>query len=216
MVGFMRQLATEITSFGFTCANCSRVFAEDEAYFEGYDFDEDILEASGVRSYVEDRWGRDRTIEEKTFCRQCAEALDSEIRAVARSIEVQEDASGPFIRDDESDWRIYRGPNVLEEDFHVYSIPRWYREHYGGTEHAWWEKPTPDRIIEALNDAQSHGYDYVLLRHGSSTSGNGLMTTRRVVRATMRDDELHQLIVPEESVQHYSVFVAKVRRGQDT
>src|SRR5437016_1581990 len=52
-----------------------------------------------------------------------------------------------------------------------------------------------ERVREALIEAQRHGDEYVMFRHGWSTSRPGEMTARSVVRGFMRSKEATPFIV---------------------
>jgi hypothetical protein len=67
------------------------------------------------------------------------------------------------------------------------------------------------RIIESLKSAQARGRPYVLFTHGWSTSGPGKMTARSIVRNVMRSPAATPFIKRSESIQHESVFLAKVK-----
>lgn len=68
------------------------------------------------------------------------------------------------------------------------------------------------RIVESrLKQAQQNGKPYIMFNHGSSTSQNGTMTARSVVRGFMRSTAATPLIEKTHCIQHATVFVAKVR-----
>ena len=67
------------------------------------------------------------------------------------------------------------------------------------------------RVIESLQRAQANGRPYVMFTHGWSTSRPGQTTARSVVRSFMRSKAATPLIERAGSIQHPSVFVAKVR-----
>jgi hypothetical protein len=68
------------------------------------------------------------------------------------------------------------------------------------------------RALEALTEAQRHGFKWLMLRHGWSTSAGWKRTTvRSVIRGLMRGPDATPLIVRSESIQHGSVFVAAIR-----
>ena len=68
------------------------------------------------------------------------------------------------------------------------------------------------RSIEALKEAYEQNIEYVIFRHGWSTSGIGKTSARSKVRAAMRSPEATPYIVRSKCIQHNSVFVAKIRR----
>jgi hypothetical protein len=67
------------------------------------------------------------------------------------------------------------------------------------------------RVIESLRHAQANRWPYIMFTHGSSTSRLGQRTARSVVRGFMRSTAATPLIDRADSIQHPSVFVAKVR-----
>jgi hypothetical protein len=67
------------------------------------------------------------------------------------------------------------------------------------------------RIIESLRRAQANGRPYIMFTHGRSTSRPGQVTARSVVRGFMRSTAATPLIERADSIQHPSVFVAKIR-----
>lgn len=102
--------------------------------------------------------------------------------------------------------------NMLEVDFH-------YGQYKG---YAVVDRPerlpfaeTMDRVYNeafgALQRAQAQGKEYVMFRHGHSTSGPGRRSSRSVVRALMRSKAATPYIVRAKCVEHYSVFVAAIR-----
>jgi hypothetical protein len=105
------------------------------------------------------------------------------------------------------DWvRFRRLANLAEVDFHYGSArdietPYWERMANVGAE-----------ALEALRSAQAAGKDWVLFRHGASTSRLGQTTSRSVVRGLMRGPDATAYIVRSECIQHETVFVARIRR----
>ena len=69
-------------------------------------------------------------------------------------------------------------------------------------------------VVDSLKQAQGDGIQFVLFTHGHSTSRRGKTTSRSVVRGVMRSKDATPFIVRKECIQHYSVFVAKVRTIQ--
>jgi hypothetical protein len=67
-------------------------------------------------------------------------------------------------------------------------------------------------IRRSLHKAQRNGRPYVMFIHGHSTSRPGQTTARSVVRGFMRSKEATSFIVKAYSVQHPTVFIAKIRR----
>ena len=66
-------------------------------------------------------------------------------------------------------------------------------------------------VREALRVAQAEGFQYVMFRHGYSTSGPFQTTARSIVRANMRSKEATPFIIKNQSMQHNAVFVAAIR-----
>ena len=66
-------------------------------------------------------------------------------------------------------------------------------------------------VIESLQRAQANGRLYVMFTHGHSTSRPGKKSARSVVRSFMGSRVATPLIERAGSIQHPSVFVAKVR-----
>lgn len=69
--------------------------------------------------------------------------------------------------------------------------------------------------LTTLRIAQERGVRWLILRHGSSTSGPGRETARSVIRGLMRSSDATPYIVRKECVQHASVFLARVRIAND-
>lgn len=65
--------------------------------------------------------------------------------------------------------------------------------------------------LAALIKAQAEGREWLLVTHGRSTSRPGRTTARSVVRGLMRSSEATPYIIRKESIQHDSVFAAKLR-----
>jgi len=69
-----------------------------------------------------------------------------------------------------------------------------------------------ERLVkERLRDAQQNGRPYLMFIHGWSTSRPGQATARSIVRGFMRSREATPFIVKAHSIQHETVFVAKIR-----
>ena len=66
-------------------------------------------------------------------------------------------------------------------------------------------------VRDSLRKAQRNGRPYLMFIHGHSTSGPGQTTTRSVVRGFMRSKEATPLIVKAQCIQHYTVFIAKIK-----
>ncbi|MGA7825289.1 MAG: hypothetical protein WCA14_13960, partial [Steroidobacteraceae bacterium] len=108
----------------------------------------------------------------------------------------------------DGDWVELRNrlTNLLEVDFHYGSgretdVP--YRERM---EKVWAE------ALQALRKAQAAGNDWVLFRHGASTSRLGATTSRSEVRGLMRSPEATPYIIRSDCIQHETVFVARIRK----
>jgi len=103
-------------------------------------------------------------------------------------------------------WTDFRHlPGLMEIDFHWAELgPRCgsYQEAMGKVYHA---------AFSALQTARSRGLQYVLFRHGHSTSRPGAETARSVVRGLMRSKEATPYILRRECVQHPSAFLAAIR-----
>jgi hypothetical protein len=66
-------------------------------------------------------------------------------------------------------------------------------------------------VKRSLQKAQENGRPYVMFVHGYSTSRPGQTTARSVVRGFMRSKEATPFIVKAQSIQHPTVFIAKIR-----
>jgi hypothetical protein len=110
---------------------------------------------------------------------------------------------------DVGDWTEFRKlPGVREVDFHpdpnddiTMRLPYWEEM-----------ENVAKRALAALKDAYESGDQYVLFTHGWSTSHMGKTTSRSQVRKTMMSKEATPYIDRRRSIQHYSVFLAAVRR----
>lgn len=107
------------------------------------------------------------------------------------------------------DWaRFKQLPNLATIDFHFGSgaaSETSYRDRMDGVYNT---------ALEALRNAQADAKDWVLLTHGRSTSRLGATTARSVIRGLMRSPEATPLIDRSQSIQHDSVFVARIRRSK--
>lgn len=103
-------------------------------------------------------------------------------------------------------WTDLRLPNMAEVDFH----------------RQFWEPESlvpfhermdefHDKALRALEKAQADGKQYLMLRHGHSTSGPGRRSARSVVHNLMRSKEATPYIVRSKCLEHYSIFVAAIR-----
>src|SRR5262245_21109574 len=68
-----------------------------------------------------------------------------------------------------------------------------------------------DIVRRALAAAQKNSRPYVMFIHGWSTSRSGATTARSVVRSFMRSKEATPFIDRSKSIQHPTVFVAKIK-----
>jgi hypothetical protein len=71
-------------------------------------------------------------------------------------------------------------------------------------------------VRSSLQEAQRNGRPYVMFIHGWSTSRLGKTTAGSQVRSFMRSKEATQLIDRAKCIQHYTVFVAKIRTAPFT
>lgn len=72
-----------------------------------------------------------------------------------------------------------------------------------------------DFVKQVLRAAQQKGRPYIMFVHGYSTSRPGKTTARSVVRQFMRSKEATPFIDRKRSVQHETVFVAKIKGVPD-
>ena len=104
----------------------------------------------------------------------------------------------------EGDWQKLKSlPGLLEVDFH-----------FGKGEPGSFSNNMAEvaSIVEkALRDAQECGFQFVMFRHGHSTSGPFKTSARSIVRGIMRSKESTPFIIKSQSIQHSSVFVAALR-----
>lgn len=108
-------------------------------------------------------------------------------------------------RKEGGDWTEYRElPGLAELDLHRADSP---------SEFAYWEAMDAVRsdTLAALKRAQEAGRQYLLVRHGHSTSRPGAVTSRSQVRGLMRSPDATPYILRSKCVQHYSVFLAAIR-----
>jgi hypothetical protein len=107
------------------------------------------------------------------------------------------------------DWKQYRGPDVMEVDFHrADPKPGAYRARFSFRD-AMAEVAT--ETIEALESAQQNGFRAVLFTHGWSTSRRGRTSSRSVIRGLMRSKQATPYIIRSNCIQHNSVFLAAIR-----
>jgi hypothetical protein len=65
-------------------------------------------------------------------------------------------------------------------------------------------------VFDTLKQAQSDGVEWILITHGSSTSGAFKTSARSVVRGLMRSPEATPFIVRKDCVQHETAFLVRV------
>ena len=112
------------------------------------------------------------------------------------------------MRRENRNWVEYRGlPHLREVDFHPIK---------GDDEFAFlahYEKidQWKSRTLEALQQAQADGMQWLLFTHGHSTSGPGTQTARSTVRGVMRSKEATPFIIRRECIQQSSVLLAAIR-----
>ena len=104
------------------------------------------------------------------------------------------------------DWTQYRKlPQAIEVDFHYSDFgPR--EVPYDEAMDAVWTT-----AFEAIQKAYNQGVQYVIFRHGWSTSRRGNTTTRSQIRKLMRSRDATPYIRRSACIQHESVFVAAIR-----
>jgi hypothetical protein len=103
------------------------------------------------------------------------------------------------------DWTRFRVLAPREFDLH--------RSEWGRREVPYWVAMNEVRVdtLSELVAAQKWGVDWLLIRHGGSTSGRGRITARSVVRGIMRSRAATPFIVRRDCVQHELVFLARIR-----
>lgn len=73
-----------------------------------------------------------------------------------------------------------------------------------------------EQLVEnKVREAHAKGRPYILLVHGWSTSRANNTTARSVVRSFMRSSRATPYIDRRHSIQHESVFLAKIRTGDE-
>ena len=105
-------------------------------------------------------------------------------------------------------WTEYRDlPGVLEHDFHHYNpdqnAPK--LPHYELMDNVYKE------ALVIVQKAHDQGKQYVLFRHGSSTSRVGATTTRSQIRKLMQNKVATPFIIRKNCIQHETVFVVAIR-----
>lgn len=104
------------------------------------------------------------------------------------------------------DWTRFRElGDVREIDFHAQE-----GEHAESSFHERMDEAYRTSL-DALRSAQRDGVEYVIFRHGWSTSRSGRMTYRSQIRKLMRSPEATPYIRRTESIQHHAVFVAAIK-----
>lgn len=111
----------------------------------------------------------------------------------------------------EGPWDQYRSlPGLMEVDFHFANSGSnkgrriSYHDRMGNVYQL---------AIDALRQAYSKGYQYVMFTHGYSTSRRGNTTSRSVIRGLIRSKEATPYILRSKCIQHNSVFVAAIRHN---
>ena len=123
-----------------------------------------------------------------------------------RRWDFQEPTSCKPFRYGDGDWTEYRAlPNLREVDFHYSEDGPRYSEYCVAM------AGVRGTALRALREAQNAGSQYVMFRHGYSTSRRGATTARSVVRSLVRSPEATPYIIRRECIQHWSVFVAAIR-----
>lgn len=96
--------------------------------------------------------------------------------------------------------------------------PREIDLHYGRSDGSvpYWERMAKNRqiVIDALEAGQRDNVEWVLFRHGASTSRLGATTTRSVVRGVMRSSDATPYIIRKECIQHETIFLARIRQNR--
>ena len=114
-----------------------------------------------------------------------------------------------MFRKESGNWTEYRQlPNIMEIDFHAEDLgdPEEWMPYWKRMEEA------KNRTLNALKKAfEDPAIDYVLFTHGLSTSHRGKTTSRSVVRGVMKSKEATPYIIRKESIEHVSVFLAKIK-----
>jgi hypothetical protein len=108
------------------------------------------------------------------------------------------------------DWKNYRARFSLRPEDEIDFHHERRRDLHVSYEDAMSE--VEETVLAALRRAFERGRPYLMFRHGWSTSRQGQMTARSVVRRVMRSKEATPYIVRRECIQHYSVFVAKIKQ----
>lgn len=108
-------------------------------------------------------------------------------------------------RTESGDWTRFRALKPREFDLH--------RCEWGRREVPYWVamQEVRDDTLAELVAAQKSGAEWLLIRHGGSTSGPGKTTARSVVRRIMRSSSATPFIVRRDCVQHEMVFLARIQ-----
>jgi hypothetical protein len=116
------------------------------------------------------------------------------------------------------DWGKYRElPGVCEYDFHrAETGPPEIGPPEIGPPEIDYQSAMASVRDDALNELRkahaNRACQYLLLRHGHSTSRLGKTTTRSVIRSLMRSPDATPYIDRAKCIQHQSVFVAALKR----
>ncbi len=109
-------------------------------------------------------------------------------------------------------WTEYRKlPGVMREvDFHPGStdLPPDFGDLDYYEKIAVWENLT----LSALKEAHRDGIEWVMFRHGQSTSRMGATTARSSVRKVIRGRDATPFILRSQCIKNHSVFVARIRQ----
>lgn len=111
-------------------------------------------------------------------------------------------------QENSGDWTNFRKifPGIREIDFHAQP-----GDLDNLTYHERMEQ-TYQLALENLRRAQQEGLTHIMFIHGWSTSRLGATTHRSQVRKAMRSKAATPFLIRKNCIQHYSVFVAAIRR----
>lgn len=103
-------------------------------------------------------------------------------------------------------WTDYRElPGLIEHDFHRGRRDPSVIDYHSAMDDVYKETE------QVIRDAFDKGHQYVMFRHGCSTSSPGQTTARSMVRMFMRSRDATPYIVRSRSIQHETVFVAALK-----
>ena len=112
---------------------------------------------------------------------------------------------------EKGNWTCYRERFGLSQDDEI-DLHFGRRDHNVSYDDAMYE--VEEIVKRGLQKARENKRPYLMFIHGHSTSRPGRTTARSVVRRFMRSREATSLVVKSESIQHPTVFVARVRSAQ--